>query len=654
MTSWEVIYNGYSIGGSGDAQPIGEFSYSEEFFQAVTEQSFILIGVGSTNAQAIADYRDKELAMVAALTVPEQALLIQNGATVFKELDPAKGQSGTVESNVERTEDPRNTPSQQVWLLTVLCDLPATEKQFRRQGQIVTTFSTNRRKLVGFSGTYSFSDDGGTRVSAYDTFRANFIAWAAANLVRLGGSFELLSEGPADEDHDGDLCGFLATYREINYTAGTSGVIAESLAVSRIRSIRESPQRVFWDATYSATFDFTITPESQIVPVWRATLRDIILSKIENTIGRDAVVVLSEDVEPIITENMLTVTLSGIGVASGFTFLTKASLTLTYLGTRQQLFVLRGQYIAEDGVALASQKYADNIDALESALLPIPVNETELVEEQAPLFADDEGTTFDWVRTRRQLIYTVGAGGVNAEVFGFSLDGQYTHGKSGQVAPMTGTISYFTKADKDVTDQDALYGLYQLARKNLLGKVNTLFGKSAIVRGESIKVDPNGTIRGSMSLFFPGFGSTLLSHDEVVSYRVTYNNTRRRRLDGKHSTYNRFSPGADVRAVARLRTRTLNGALAPSPISTAPQAPPGVWGVPTAGAWVVDDDTVAVSRVEWGANNVDPSSGTSLIVTQEGSRTYTWEARGSKKVKAVTIGDVKVPEVSAITTAVST
>ncbi len=664
MTTWEVTYNSYEIGeASGKAYPTLPTQYSESFEQVSVSQTFMLIGTGSTRAVSIADYQVKEAEMLLALNAAEGDLLIRSGGasgTIFRDFKPSEGTVGSVFAGVDRSLDSRDAPNQKAWTLTYVAEMPADEasKEFRRTARIALSFSGSRRRFLSFNGTYTFSEEPvNTLRRSLDTYFALFDTWAAGEIARIGGTFKKQGEPVLDEDQQGTLLSFSVAYEEVVWQSTNSQVFNEVLRIDRDSTLLEQPLRLGFSASYSA--DVTIEgvappqiPEDDLSKFWLDVLKPIVRTKILSALadGNGIVIFEREGQSSVHTDSGIGAFLSGIVVANAYTYLRNASLSTTFEASRRRVFVIAGAYQTDDvGSVGAAAKYATGIDALEAAFLPIPIGQTELVEERAPTEGDDEDSIFRFSRQRREIIYSVYAPGVIAETFSFGIDGAYAIGDPARLPPMFGTIRYTTAVDKDISPQGNHFSLYKQIRRTLVAKAEAIFGKSLIIQTESMDNSPNGLITCSMRVFFPGFSSQVIEFLQVSSYFIAYNNTRLRRQDGEHATYNTFSPGADVRASVSVRVKTVGGTLNPQPITTAPSKPPKGWPVSRSGIWVHDNDGVRVTGVKWGSSPLGSPNRKIIVVTQEGNRAYTWEAKGSKKVVPVSIPDIKIPASSAIT-----
>lgn len=543
--NFEITYNSYEIGGSStSAFPVGGMSWEENGTRLELSLDFVLVG------STVANYSSAEDTMMAALSTPEAAFTVAHGATTLFSGDPSTKTAFGIETAVRRVRDDRlDTERTKRWQFVLTCNLPPKKSgdSNRVAYSVTVQRGTSKLRQVTIAGTWS----AGSGVGARANVTAGFTTLATSVLSSLGGTYDLVAQGPEEEDHRAALCSFAGTYAEVNYDTGVSGLLAEQVQFIRQRGIDNSPTRTHVVCTYTASVDASSVSESGI-PAKIESVRAVLLAKAMAIFSADVGYVESKQEQTDSTGSSVTCTYSFVLGANGFPYRRAASVQLSFSTSRQMSVFLSGTY-QSDGSDTAVEKHDADIATWAAAVLDDidDADNFDLISE-APLTYDDDNQEVQFARLYRERLATTADTGILAENFSFARTQTLVIDDSGPAAVrgvIQGTAFYnkATVAPANIASQYA-----SSLRAKLITQAEAQWGSLVVEQEETYANPYTGSVTVLLRVLFTGVND-LLEYDAQTSFTVEERITFRDVWDGREGSVTAQTPGKAVFATVTVR-----------------------------------------------------------------------------------------------------
>lgn len=620
--NFEITYNSYEIGGSSTAAfPIGGLSWEETNSTLSLSLDFVLV------ASSVANYASAEDTMVAALGESEAAFTVANGATTMFSGNPATKTAFNIEAAARRVPDPDiDTPLCKRWRFTLACNLPPKKSgdSNRIAYSVTVARSPSKLRQVTIAGVWSAGGGNGARTN----LDAGFATLASSVLTGLGGNYDLVAQGPEQEDHRQGLCSFVSTYAERNYTTSVSGLINQQVRFTQTRGVLDTPTRRSVTIEFSANVDKTVVSESSL-PATLASARAVLLAKAISLYSAD-VGYLENKIENVdSTGSTITASYMVVLAATGFPHRRNASVQLSFSPARQMSVFLSGAY-HHDGSDDAKANYEADIATWATAVLDDidDADNFDLISE-APLTYDDDKQEFQFARLYRERLATTADTGILSESFSFSRT-QTLMSASNDPGAVRGVIQGTAYYNKDTVSPSAIASQYRSSlREKLLTSMTAQWG-SVIVEQEDVQVNPHtGSITVLLRVLLPG-NALDLSRNVEVAYSIDSRVVFRDVYDGNFISATAWTPGPAYFAVVTETVLTLSGSR---PLISSHR--PLLEQILPSGEWVFIGSP-GVSERQWnlGVAPPDTTAGTTAVM-REYNVTSTWRFVNLKPVPPI-------------------
>ncbi len=189
-----IKYNSYTIPGS-----YNNFSFSETYTTLSMSFDFAIAHTSAALAEG-------------PLRIFNEDLTISfNGSAVYSYKHSAN--TGLItKPTLRKISNTTQDDTLRFYNFSITCQLPSDKAGYgyRRDGNISTSYGSERRRTISFTGVYTA---GGVN-SALQNYTANAKTWANLFLTAFGGTYELVAESPKFEQEN-KIVNFNLTYREL-------------------------------------------------------------------------------------------------------------------------------------------------------------------------------------------------------------------------------------------------------------------------------------------------------------------------------------------------------------------------------------------------------------------------------------------------------